>query len=618
MIGDQKQIRVAIYLRVSTDDQKDKYGLEAQEKAIRAYITSRGTLDDGTPAMTLAGSKYLYKEDISGTKGIDERPAFSSLKEDLESAPEGNKPFDAVIVYKVDRLARKLTVLLEVVKFFEKNKIQFISVNETIDTSTPFGRAILNIMGVIAELEIETIKQRTQAGRDVSINKGTFTNFPPYGYKKDKTKKLVKFEEEAKIVRMIYEMCLFEDKNPKEIADWLRDSNIISPGESALKNEKHLGESRKINAPNVWSTNSVRQLLSNEVYIGMYYYGKSANRVILPKDKWKLSTYHHPRIIEDLMFEQVQVKLKASANKTALNRKRTDDRLYYLSGILRCGYCKPKKDGRQAWQGAKKSKNGHWSYSYICGHKHTQKYDNPCPVIPIPAEQLENYVIAFIIILLQNPKAVYDYQQSLRSSKKHVKILTVKRDKLINSLNTISIRRDNVSYQHEHSQISKNELTSRLLTINKEERDWHKELKDINVTLGKYDISLGYTKSFELYAQKYKEILSNVAKDPNEVYKLIHGLIEEIIVYTRPFNPKFDRVTGRKKVDQKAVQQIPNEIEIVLKLPKDILSELVKTKLSSVEFGVRTIDGWAHIESNYGPLSYQESVLPLNYAPEIY
>jgi site-specific DNA recombinase len=595
MIGVQKQIKVAIYLRVSTDDQKDKYGLEAQEDSIRAYIQSRGTLDDGTPAMVLAGSKYLYQDDISGTIVIEERPAFSKLKEDLESAPEDNKPFDAVIVYKVDRLARKLTVLLDVVKFFEKNKIQFISVNETIDTSTPFGRAILNIMGVIAELEIETIKQRTQAGREVSINKGTFTNFPPYGYKKDKEKKLVIFETEAKTVRTLYNMCLFEDKNPKQLADWLKDSNIISPGESAKKHEKHLGESRKVNAPNIWSTHSVRSLLSNEIYLGKYYYGKSEKRGALPKDKWKLSTHHHPRIIEDLVFEQVQEKLKASANKTALNRKRSTDRLYYLSGLLRCGYCKPKTDGRLAWQGAKKVKNGHWSYCYMCGHKNTQKYDNPCPVIPIPAEQLENYVIAFVVILLQNPKAVYDYQLSLKSSKKHVKLLTIKRDKLIANIDSIPTRKEKLSYQHEHSQISDKDLSIRLLVLRNDERDWQKNLKEINDTLGKYEISRGYTKSFELYAKKYKEILSHVSKNPNEVYNLIHSLIAEIIVYSRPFNPKFDRVPGRKKVNQTVIQQIPNEIEIVLKLPKAILSELVKTKLSSVEFGVRNDDGCLYI-----------------------
>ena len=618
MVETRKQIRAAIYLRVSTDDQKFMYGADLQKDAILAYIKSRGQLENGDPLMVLAGDDYIYQDDaVSGTIEIRERPDFKRLMEDIEFSPVGNKPFDAVIVYKVDRFARKLTILLDVVEFFQKHKIKFISVNEAIDTSTPFGKAILNIMGVIAELEIETTKMRTSAGIEASIKKGTHAH-PPYGYIKNIEKRLEIFEVEAKIVRLIYQMCVIEDKNPKQIADWLRDNKKMSPEVSSIENMKRRGKSRKINSPYLWTTQSIRNILSDEVYLGKHYYNKMLNHVRVPKEKWQLASYQHPPIIEVVIFDKAQLKLKASANKSALSRKREGERKYPLSALIKCGYCSKRIDKLNTWSGVSKKakkKDGKYSYYYICGHKHSGEYTYTCPTIPIPAIQLENYVIAFVVALLKNPKAVYDYQIGLKSSRQRVKLLKQKRITLAKGLQDIPQRKENLSRQEENSLITYPELTARLAEIDVEERKWQKEYREIDDVIGKFTLDQGYIDSFEKYSKKYSEILKNVVSNSDELYSLLHGLIEEIVVHTRPFNPKFDVVTGRKKKDQSEPQQIPNEIEIVLKLPKAILGELVDQTLLDGKFEGKDDEVWAHIESNYGPLSYQESVLPLNYAP---
>ncbi len=159
------QIRVAVYLRVSTEDQIERYGLPMQKDAVMSLIKSKGRDADNKPRMVFAGDQYLYQEEgISGTTKLFERPAFSRLIEDITTAPKGKKPFDAVAVYKIDRFARKLSVLLDTVSFFEQYDIMMLSANESIDTSTPFGRAVLGIIGVIAELEIETFKERSLGG----------------------------------------------------------------------------------------------------------------------------------------------------------------------------------------------------------------------------------------------------------------------------------------------------------------------------------------------------------------------------------------------------------------------------------------------------------------------
>src|SRR5688500_16106559 len=226
---EETQLKVALYLRVSTEDQAEKFGLGAQRTAIEGILKSRGRLKDGSEAVVFAGKNYEYIDDgVSGTKELDQRPAFARLKEDIINAPYGQKPFDVVAVFKIDRFARKLRILMDVLNFFEEYDIEFISATESIDTSTPFGRAMLGIMGVIAELELETIRERTQRGREQAIQEGVFMGaHPPYGYNKDSTGHLIVFEEEAKIVQKIYALFTIEKLSPQKIADILTKDEVL-------------------------------------------------------------------------------------------------------------------------------------------------------------------------------------------------------------------------------------------------------------------------------------------------------------------------------------------------------------------------------------------------------
>ena len=194
-------VRVALYIRVSTDEQVEKYGIPMQKDALLALLKSRGKLADGSDCMTLAGEKFIYiDEGISGTISLEERPAFQKLKEDIILSG-GERPFDVVAVYKIDRFARKLKILLDVVDFFEEHKIDFISANEMIDTSTPFGKAMLNIIGVIAELDRDTIIMRMKGGLEQAQKSGKVMGpSAKFGYRKSITGGLDIFELEAKIV----------------------------------------------------------------------------------------------------------------------------------------------------------------------------------------------------------------------------------------------------------------------------------------------------------------------------------------------------------------------------------------------------------------------------------
>lgn len=301
-------LRVAIYIRVSTDEQVERYGIPLQREALLALIKSRPKLEGGRDGMILAGVKdeYIYiDQGVSGTVELAQRPAFSKLIEDITLAPVDQRPFDVVAVYRIDRFARSLKILLEAIDFFEDNGVKFISANESIDTSTPFGRAMLGIIGVIAELERATIKQRTIAGREQAFEAGTVLGVnAPFGYIKDPNKKYKVLEPEAVIVQQIFDMFVNEDRSVEYIARQLTKQEVLSPEVSAIRYLKRKGSSLKKTSISYWRPNRIMVILKDEIYIGKIYGNMKKDGKELPKNEWKLSQQPSPMIIDDVLFEK--------------------------------------------------------------------------------------------------------------------------------------------------------------------------------------------------------------------------------------------------------------------------------------------------------------------------
>jgi len=138
-------MRVYGYARVSTKDQN----LDIQIEAIQKYCKDRKF-----------ELQEIFAEKVSG-KDMEGRARFKELLELLEVNP---LEIGAVIVYKLDRLGRSISDLIKIITFFGKHNIQFISISDNIDTTTPNGRLLFHLMGSVAEFERELIQERTQAG----------------------------------------------------------------------------------------------------------------------------------------------------------------------------------------------------------------------------------------------------------------------------------------------------------------------------------------------------------------------------------------------------------------------------------------------------------------------
>lgn len=572
--------RVAIYLRVSTEDQLDGYGADTQESAVMNLIKARQNVPE---PFVFAGKKYVYFDrGVSGTVPMEERPEFARLKEDILFSSEQNRPFDVVAVYRMDRFARRLKVLLDVIDFFGENDVEFLSVTENIDTSSPFGKAILSIIGVIAELEIETIKQRTQAGRIEAIKGGTYMgNAPPYGYTKNKDKKLRILEKEAEYVQLIFDLFVDKKYSIGEIAAYLKEHNVFSPMVSAIKNNKRKGKIKKQNSLFHWSHESVRTILRNELYIGKYYYKKSEDKNPLPREKWKVSPYTYPMIIDIVTFEKAQDIIDKSKHTGKTPKKRMHP--YLLTGLLKCDYCKDERKEigtYQHWTGTSKKikTSGKYSHYYVCGRKNGKKYEKRCSVLPLPAREIEQYIANYCLKLLRSPVAVIKHQQKLKSEKVSMKHIQKKIDDINGCIRSIPDRKNRILEQHEHGFISTAQMEQSIDDLKKSEKRYAVELQKVQKLMAQNALSEHYISSLELFEKHYSKALEDIKKNPDEVYNILHMLIEEIVVYARPVT-NVDVIAGRRSKDQ----QLPNRLHIKLKLPQEILNEMAERENPVIE-----------------------------------
>lgn len=150
--------KVACYVRVSTENQIENYSIDEQTERLEAYCKAKDY------------AIYKIYTDGGYSGGNMNRPALNAMLADIE-----HKLFDTIIVYKLDRLSRsQKDTLMLIEDCFLANNIDFVSVSENFDTSTPFGRAMIGILSVFAQLEKDQITERFTMGRIGRSKSGLF------------------------------------------------------------------------------------------------------------------------------------------------------------------------------------------------------------------------------------------------------------------------------------------------------------------------------------------------------------------------------------------------------------------------------------------------------------
>lgn len=319
--------KVAIYCRVSTTNQVEEgYSIGEQQNKLNKYCEIMGWQ-----------VSEIYTD--AGFSGANiERPAIQNMIYDAK-----NHKFDTVLVYKLDRLSRSTRDNLYLIQeVFKNNNVEFISLNENIDTSSAMGGFFLTILAAFAELERETIKERMQLGKlgRIKSGKSSVVNNAALGYKYDKTLGVrIIVPSEAKLVQEIFERYASGEAISRIVRDFLA-RGITG------KNGGHLTPTR------------IREILSNEVYIGKQRY----------QDKIYDAT-HEPLITEEMFYSvQKELEIKQS-NAYKKGNNRPFQAKYMLSGLLKCGYCGSRFD---TYVG-KPNKNGEKIIRYVCRNRKTTR-----------------------------------------------------------------------------------------------------------------------------------------------------------------------------------------------------------------------------------------------------
>lgn len=185
----------AIYIRVSTDAQAEEgYSIDAQKQQLTAYCVSKNI------------KNYDYYIDGGWSGSNIDRPELQRLIKDIQS----NK-ISHCIVYKLDRLSRSQKDTLYLIEdIFNPYGVNFVSLNESMDTSTPMGRLMLGILSAFAQLERENIRMRTRMGMQERVKNGLWMGGGrvPFGYDYDKEKGILIQNSDSEKVKEIYDLYL--------------------------------------------------------------------------------------------------------------------------------------------------------------------------------------------------------------------------------------------------------------------------------------------------------------------------------------------------------------------------------------------------------------------------
>ncbi len=311
---------VALYIRVSTDRQADEgYSIDIQTEKLQAFAKTLDGVDE----------VRLYTDDGYSGGSLD-RPKMQQMLADIDAGE-----ITHVIVMKLDRLSRSLKDTIHLIEdVFIPNNVTFISRLESFNTNSAFGRAVIGILSVFAQLERENIFERTRGGMQKRVEAGFWPGGgrTPYGYDYDRVQGVLVPNAEAEKVRYIYDRYLNGD-SLQSIADTL-----------GLKYERVAYNilTRKSNAGYI-------------VYNGQEYLGK-----------------HEPIISLDTYDRAMELLRIRSANKMVSKTA------HLLTGLVHCGKC----GARMRY-----AKWGKAGFKLVCYSQQTSKQylvkdpncDNPAP-----------------------------------------------------------------------------------------------------------------------------------------------------------------------------------------------------------------------------------------------
>lgn len=331
MASDRLKIRrCAIYTRKSSEEglEQSYNSLAAQRDACAAYIASQK--HEGWVPIEKA------YDDGGFSGGSLERPALKTLFEDLRKGE-----VDIIVVYKVDRLTRSLADFAKLTELFDEHHVSFVAVTQQFNTSTSMGRLTLNVLLSFAQFEREVTGERIRDKIRASKQRGMWMGGqPPLGYDA-KDRKLVVNEEEAKIVRHIFQRYLVLS-SVRTLRDELKAQGITSKLRTHEDGSRYGGT--------FMMRGALDYLLKNRIYLGKIVHKQELfdgqHEPIVPQDLYDKVQHHlivqgpgesakrklaSPFVLQGLVFDETSSRLQP----THSNKQGRKYRYYVSASIIR-------------------------------------------------------------------------------------------------------------------------------------------------------------------------------------------------------------------------------------------------------------------------------------------
>ena len=377
-----------VYLRLSKEDgdKEESDSITNQRELILEFLKSREDI-----------RIHAVRVD-DGYSGVNfERPAFQQMLEDIKAGK-----VNCVVTKDLSRFGRNH---IEVGKYIEKIfpylGVRFIAVNDNYDSltnDTQTNNIIIPFKNLINDAYCRDISIKIRSNLEVKRKRGDFVGpFAPYGYRKSEEdkNKLEIDEEAAEVVRSIFRMYL-QGSNAYKIAEKLNKKNILTPMDYKKENGSAFYTGFKKNLKSQWTHMHVLRILGNPVYTGTLVQGKETTpnykvkkKVKRDQSKWSQVENTHDAIIPSVDFQNAQEQLQMDTRTGTAKEK-----IYYLSGIVKCGDCGANMVRKTVPSGKRK-----FIY-YVCGSHKGNK--DICSSHSINAEALEESVLKLLNHQIKN------------------------------------------------------------------------------------------------------------------------------------------------------------------------------------------------------------------------
>ena len=388
---------VATYLRVSTEEQRERQSIETQREFGERFCQ-----------LHKLETHRVYEDDgISGTVPLEKRPQGSQI---LWDARLGK--FDQLLVYRLDRQGRNTLLIWKAVEDLEKLGVRVKSMTEEFDTGTSTGRLMLTMLSGFASHERDVIRERSVDGTNRVAAAGAWMGgIVPYGYRKVGEKRDARLVvsdnpvssnelSEADVVRLIYRLAAVERRSCFYIAARLNELRV--PCAYQRDDRLILRGKRKQRTSGLWRPARVRNLIVSSTYKGLHEYGKRSKTKGRAVIEWPVAP-----IVDPATWDRAQANLKDHF----LFGTRNTRNQYLLRGLMKCSLCNLTYVGV-----ANTRPSGKREAYYRCNGNQGARglygaNGERCPSKAIRGEELEQMVWSDVENFLRNPGVVIELLQ---------------------------------------------------------------------------------------------------------------------------------------------------------------------------------------------------------------